>query len=425
MKKTYTLTLLLMCFSLIKAQDPLNYPKELENECSHTTNNKPQQQENLKSGFTVWSEDFANGLPTGWTIQDVSGICPWVWSNDGSWGYFNGNNATTAGTTINSSSANNGFLICDADSSNHFNSIANGGQGGPNSGTEYQYLESYFTTSAIDLTGYPAVVLEFQQYFRYNNDVDMNVMVSTNNVTWTTYTVQGNSVNNTYSDDPDTVKINISAVAGNQPTVYIKIGWSARVYFWQIDDMKISEAEANDLSMKSHFFESLGLPYYQIPVDQITDINFSALITNNGANNQPNSKLSVDVNVSNIGSSNPTTINSGNTDSLFLSTGYTLPSSIGQYDVKWSAISDSTDDTPSDNYRTESIMVTDYIYARDNDDRDGNRWNSGFAYEVGNYFDIINTADVYGLDFVVDDVSNPGSIVYGALYSIDANGDFI
>ena len=103
-------------------------------------------------------------------------------------------------------------------------------------------------------------------------------MVSNNNVTWTTYTVQGANVNNSYSGNPDTVKINISSVAGNQPTVYIKIGWNARVYCWMIDDMKITEAEANDLTMKSHYFETLGLPYYKTPYWYLA-ISFFAIIT--------------------------------------------------------------------------------------------------------------------------------------------------
>ncbi len=418
MKKTYlTLTLFTFLFAS-NAQSLFTYPIEQENECSSIEKDYFPQTNSEKSGATIWSEDFANGFPSGWTTQDLSGICPWVWSNDGSWGYYNSNSGASAGTAINSTTGSNGFLICDPDSSNH----ANYGQP---SGSTYQYLESYFTTSAIDLSGYPAVVLEFQQYFRFNNSIDMNVMVSTNNVTWTTYTVQGSTANNTYSDNPDTVKINISAVAGNQPTVYIKIGWSARVYFWMIDDMKITEAEANDLTMKTHYFETLGLPYYKIPTSQISDINFSSTITNNGAIDQTNSKLSIDINSSNIGASNPVTITSGNTDSLYLTTAYVPSSTLGTYDVKWIASSDSTDNTPSDNYANETIEITDYIYARDNDNPDGNRYNSGEPYEVGNYFDIINNETLEGVDFKVDDASNPGSVVYAAVYSIDGSGNFV
>ena len=419
MKKFYSTIILLSLLCISNGQSNFSYTAETENDCISVEKDHNIAPLNVKSGATIWSEDFANGFPVGWTIDDVSGICPWVWSNDGSWGYWNSNNATSAGTAINSTTAANGFLICDPDSANHFNY-------GQPSGSTYQYLESYFTTSAIDLTGHPAVVLEFQQYFRFNNGIDMNVMVSNNNVTWTTYTVQGANVNNSYSGNPDTVKINISSVAGNQPTVYIKIGWNARVYCWMIDDMKITEAEANDLTMKSHYFETLGLPYYKIPTSQITDINFSSSVINNGANDQTNTKLNIDVNGAVIGSSNPTTLSAGNTDSLYLNSAYVPPSTLGNYDLKWIVISDSTDDNPSDNYASERIEITDYTYARDNDIPDGNRYNAGDPYEIGNYFDIINNELIEGVEFKVDDASNPGSVIYAALYSVDAaSGDFI
>ena len=94
--------------------------------------------------------------------------------------------------------------------------------------------------------------------------------------------------------------------------------------------------------------------------------------------------------------------------------------------MKWTVSSDSIDDTPMDNSKTIDIEVTDYIYARDNNIKDGNRYNSGDPYEVGSLFDIITTQDIYGVDFVVDDASEPGAIVYGVIYSIDAaSGDFI
>ena len=419
MKKILSLLLPLSVGSFV-AQQSLNYPLEISYDCIEDQNLKtPTVINQPKTGDTIWSEDFGNGFPSTWSIEDVSGICPWVWSNDGSWGYFNSNNGSIAGTAINSSTANNGFLICDPDSAN------NATYGQP-SGANYQYLESYFTTSSIDLSAYPAVVLEFQQYFRYNNAIDLKVMVSNDSITWTTFTVQGNSSNNTASANVDTVKLNISSVAGNQPSVFIKIGWSARVYFWMIDDMKILEADPNDLAIKTTYFETLGLPYYQIPATQLTDINFSATVVNNGANDQPNSKLTVDVNGSSIGTSSTTTINSSNSDSLYLSQSYVPPPSLGAYSIKWTVSSDSIDNTPSDNFKSLSIEVTDYIYARDNNIKDGNRWNQGEAYEIGNVFDVINNQEVWAVDFVVDDATEPGSIVYGILYSIDAaSGDFV
>ncbi|NEQ49464.1 MAG: hypothetical protein F6K11_04920, partial [Leptolyngbya sp. SIO3F4] len=40
---------------------------------------------------TIWYEDFGNGFPAGWTLSGAnSGDCPWVYSTDGSWGFWNG-----------------------------------------------------------------------------------------------------------------------------------------------------------------------------------------------------------------------------------------------------------------------------------------------------------------------------------------------
>ena len=104
----------------------------------------------MSSPTVIWSEDFSGGFPTGWSTSStntVGGIatCPWVWSNDGSWGYWNSNQGTSAAAGINSTSAANGFLISDPDSAN------NTAYGQP-SGSTYQYINSQFTTSSTLLS---------------------------------------------------------------------------------------------------------------------------------------------------------------------------------------------------------------------------------------------------------------------------------
>ena len=54
-------------------------------------------------------------------------------------------NGTSAAAGISSTTAFNGFLISDTDSANHHSY-------GQPSGTTYEYIDSYFTTSAIDLS---------------------------------------------------------------------------------------------------------------------------------------------------------------------------------------------------------------------------------------------------------------------------------
>ena len=125
--------------------------------------------------MVIWSEDFGGGFPAGWSTYTANtgagnngatsvgntAECPWKHSMNGSWGYWNSVGTNSAGNPtgpadpINSSTASNGFLISDPDSANHWN-----GNPGSSSGSTYHYLESYFTTSSIDLTGWNNVSLE-------------------------------------------------------------------------------------------------------------------------------------------------------------------------------------------------------------------------------------------------------------------------
>ena len=57
-----------------------------------------------------------------------------------------------ASNALTSTTASDGFLICDTDSANHY------AYGQP-SGSTYQYIESLVTTNAIDLSAHSAVSL--------------------------------------------------------------------------------------------------------------------------------------------------------------------------------------------------------------------------------------------------------------------------
>src|SRR3989338_6193839 len=236
----------------------------------------PPAHANTMKAPPFWTENFSGGFPAGWTVIDTSGICPWTYSTDGSWGNFNGNGATAGAAGIASTSAANGFLICDPDSANHFTY-------GQPSGTTYQYLSSYFGTSAIDCSGRSSVILSFEQFFRYNNGVSLNVQVSNNGSTWTTYDVSGGVANNTASANADLVTLNISNVAANQATVYLRFGWSARVYYWMIDDISLREADANDVIIGENWWGwgQYQNQYYKLPINQVTPVSFYSEVANN------------------------------------------------------------------------------------------------------------------------------------------------
>lgn len=374
-----------------------------------------------KSGAIIWSEDFSGGWPSGWITIDSSGICPWRYSTDGSWGYFNGNNGASGAAAIQSSTGTDGFLICDPDSANNVTY-------GQPSGANYQYLASYFEIPPINCSANSSVILEFEQNFRYNNSVSLNVLVSTDSVNWTGYDVSNGQANNTESADPDLVTLNLSSVAANQPKVHIRIGWNARVYFWMIDDMVLREGNDNDLANLSGYWETGAelLDYYQTPLSQLTPITFKGSYTNIGNNGIPNvsQEINVDFGGSSVysASSTPDTSIVAMIDSVTIPGTYTPASGIGTYDLTWTVSSaDSTDSNSGDNATMRDLMVTDMVYARDNGVATGSignfSSNAGQTFKIGNLFETFGDDSFCWVDVgVSSDATNDGQIIYAEVY---------
>ena len=328
---------------------------------SQNSNEESIRPNNVRGGGgAIWSEDFGNGFPTGWGVDDASGINPWKWTTNGSHGYWNNSNGGDYADPINSTTAGNGFLISDPDSANHFNY-------GQPSGTTYEYLESYFVTNAIDLgMSYSSLLLEFEQSFRFNNSLDLMVMVSPDSVNWTEYTVQGGVGNNTASADPDLASINISGAVGSSQTVYLKIGWNARVYFWMIDDMRIVEGLGDDLVIEKVYHGNVieDWEYEITPLAQTSSKEIGVYVTNNGGNTQTNVTCNYailfDGDTVADGSFivDDGTIEPAVTDTGWYDTGF-VPSEIGLYTVNYTIVSDATDEEPSDNMASRDFEISE------------------------------------------------------------------
>ena len=448
MKKGLLLLLSILSFSTI-AQS-----QEESIDCNNSSKIIKNDIRSDKSAVVIWSEDFGGGFPSGWSTYTANtgagnngtvaagntAECPWKHSMNGSWGYWNSVGTNSAGNPtapadpINSTTAANGFLMSDIDSANHWN-----GNPGSSSGSTYHFLESYFTTSSIDLTGWNNVSLEFEHNFRLNNSIDLVVSVSTDSINWTSYNVQGNATNNQESADPEYLSLNISSVAGNSASVYIKIGWTARVYYWMIDDMKIVETPDNRLSLADAEFGGwfigyqsaggLGMEYTYNPLKQVTanPYSFEAVVANTGALNQT-ARMHVEV-YDGIGGS---VFSSTSADSIltpqdtvtFMSNNMFTPSNIGQYYFEtWASSSDTISDTI-----LKSSIVTDNIYGRD-DNTDYSEYGLGRScggMVVGSYFDIYDTDDLSSLSVFMRDNSVAGADIYAVIYEIDpVTGDEI
>ena len=403
-----------------------------------------------KSAVVIWSEDFGGGFPSGWNSYTVNtgagnsgasagntATAPWKHSMVGSWGYWNsvgtsGGNPTGPATAINSTTSANGFLISDIDSANHWN-----GNSGASSGSSYHFIESYFTTSSIDLSGYANVSLEFEHSFRLNNSIDLTVSISTDSINWTSYNVQGNATNNQASADPEYLSLNISSVAGNSATAYVKVGWNARVYFWMLDDMKIVETPDNKIDLSETSFggwyttpttNGFGLEYTLIPMKQIiaNPYTFEGEVTNLGALNQT---AHINVNVLDESSSSVFTTISADSilfpqdTMIFVGQNKFIPNSTGLYTFDtWASSVDTISDTMS-----SFSAVTENVYGRDNGTMSSSYelGRSCGGMIVGSYFDVYDTDDLASLSVYMKDNSVPGALIYAMIYEIDDSNDKI
>lgn len=440
MKKIYLLFIISICSTFLFAQSVNSVN---DNETVDLQNSMPNTNNFISTQTPIWSEDFSGGFPSLWSTSSTNmagafATCPWAWTTDGTWGYWNGNQGNSPSNALTSTTASNGFLICDTDSANHY---ANGQP----SGSTYQYIESTVTTNAIDLSMYPAVSVEFEHLFRYNNLGNTNftppsIYVSSDSINWTEYQVHGGLSNNTQSSNPEFTSINISTVAGNQSTVYLRFGWVARCYYWMIDDIKIVETDPNRLEIADHTYGGWWLGY-QITGDIGVDYTFNpmnqanqnpyrmeAVVQNNGASPQTNTTLHVsidDVSGNNIASasSNGMTSMVNSYDTLATNTNFS-PTSYGYHDISFWASSDSF---PSTDTLVRGTIVTDTVYGIDYDwNSDGA--NAGNGYFLGrscggqvlaNRFDIYENTTITSISFHVNDNSVPGAELNVELYEAD------
>lgn len=108
---------------------------------------------------------------------------------------------------------------------------------------------TYVETSAIDCSKKKSVVLKFQQNFFWGKvtpkmaDGGLIVAVSNNGTDWKEYDVRNNIGAKGDCPNPMDVELNITKVAAEQKTVYIRFWWrNLFQWYWMIDDIELSEA---------------------------------------------------------------------------------------------------------------------------------------------------------------------------------------
>lgn len=173
----------------------------------------------------IYSQDFAGGIPATWTITDNAGLGEvFTWTTTGS--QTTPDSLLSAGTT-----AANGYVIFDSD---------NGGTNGPE--------DCDMVTDAIDCSGKSTVFLSMNEYFLQYAASTGTVSVSTDGINFTdVYNAETGLGQNQTTGNPHYVQADISSIAANQATVYIRFKYTGDYdWWWMFDDVTLFEPAAVD-----------------------------------------------------------------------------------------------------------------------------------------------------------------------------------
>lgn len=367
-----------------------------------------------EKGITIWQNDFSN--PAQWTTSNDPQGTPAHTSGD--WTIT----TNVAGIPVAAlapaahTTAANGFAFINSDAAG---------------GNAFQNASIVFN-SDIDLSAEANVLLKFEQSHRRYAETTYVLWSTDGGATWNEVEVNGDMAVNTNTSNPEVLQVNLSNEIGGQDSVRIGFKYTGNFdWFWAIDDVKITTPDDHDVALSGLYWGSTGawgarLPYYQIPTAQVTAIDFSGVIANNGLLNQ-NATFGVQAGAF-VGSSAPTLISAFSSDTANCTTSFTPAAANATITVSAGVQIDSTDATPADNNiaNAATIVINPNVYARDIDDIASGSFNEGFGFEVGNIFDMYAADEISAIDVYIHPGANVGTEMYVKLYSIDAQtGDFV
>ncbi len=307
---------------------------------------------------------------------------------------------------------------------------------------------AYLCTPTIDLSASGIISVSFTQVYRRFNHDALYVEVSTDNgATWTI----SKQVNTAAVGNGPTLKNTLTTdiFIGNGVTQgKIRVRWESLTadddygsgYGWAIDNFKVVEGYKNNLKLVDVYsaYGNQALSATKIPQAQTAGagkISFGAEIENVGSEIQPTSfKLTA-------GTYNQTSAQADIapfvTDSLAIdfTNGYTIPTTVGTYNFKYEALSDSVLDFVSDDSLTSPFAVTNSIFAVDAYNGTSaslsgsfNGWASqtGDA-QIGTLYEIFSTDVVGAVQVGIGSVSSSqqatyiGRLVYATIYQYNSS----
>ncbi len=365
-------------------------------------------------GITIWQNDFSNAAQ--WTTSNDPQGTPAHTAGDWTISTNVAGIPVAALAPAGHTTAANGFAFINSDAAG---------------GNAFQNASIVFNQN-IDLSAEANVLLKFEQSHRRYAETTYVLWSTDGGATWNEVEVNGDMAVNTNTTNPATLQLNLSNEIGGQDSVRIGFKYTGNFdWFWAIDDVKITTPDDHDVALSGLYWGSTGawgarLPYYQIPTAQVTAIDFSGVIANNGMVNQI-ATFGVQAGAY-VGSSAPTLIPAFSSDTADCIASFTPATANATITVNAGVQIDSTDATPADNTiaGAATIKINPNVYARDLDDIASGSFNQGFGFEVGNIFDVYAADELSAIDVYIHPGANVGAEMYVKLYSIDAQtGDFV
>lgn len=299
----------------------------------------------------------------------------------------------------------------------------------PNSNNNCDLSFEVLELPLLDFTNQTDVFLIFDYYHDKNyGGGDAYVEYKVGNGSWVN--LSGNLSN---GDAWQEGIFSLSAV-NNMDSIKIRFVWSDDNKWatgFAIDNIVVGELKDNELSLQTinQFIEgnSYSSTYSKIPLSQQGNgMYFRGIIRNIGNNQQDSSRLKVE-----IASEQFETQSWGkNLISLardtFIGNNYFNASSVGNYQISFISESDSTTTAA----QTLDFEVTDYIFARDDDEEKltfslASATGDQNTIEHGNAFDIKTATTLYAVDAYISSNSDANGKIKAKVYLIDNGANYL
>jgi hypothetical protein len=222
------------------------------------------------------------------------------------------------------------------------------------------------------------------------------------------------------SDNPSLVEFDISSAAGGQDQVWIRFRWSGTWgYSWEIDDIQVYETPANDIRIDNYvsYTDYFTTGIWEAGVfaeGQLSTLEAAAKVYNVGYLDQEETSMTLNVNGTDAGSSEPMTLGYQAIDTLRV--GFDM-AAVGTYDLTYTVSAMNEDENPANNTTTQSFEVSSLHYGRDNGTMTGLFPGDGTDDFIAlNPYDIFEDITVYAIDVAIAAGSENGTPIVAHLF---------